>query len=99
MKKMKVFVDTHDKHSGSFPEHISREDFAAVFNRYQSAADEEGVVVMQAMVNAEAGRMFCINFASDPESVRHAHEKAGLKFDSITEVTTASPGDLYFQWK
>lgn len=42
MKKMKMFVDTHDKHTGSFPEHINREDFAAVFNKYQSAAEAEG---------------------------------------------------------
>lgn len=99
MKKMKMFVDTHDKNAGSFPEHISREDFAAVFDKYQGAAVEEGVVVMQAMVNAGEGRMFCVNLAADAEAVRRAHAKAGLHFDSITEVATASPGDLYFQWK
>jgi hypothetical protein len=99
MKKMKLFIDTHDKHTGSFPEHISRDDFAAVFNQIESAAQEEGVVVMKALVNAGEGRMFCLNLAPDAEAVRRAHQKAGLKFDSITEVTTASPGDLYFQWK
>ena len=99
MKKMKMFVDTHDKHSGSFPEHIGREDFAAVFTHYQSAAEAEGVVVMQALVNAGAGRMFCVNLAPDAAAVKRAHEKVGLHFDSITEVTTASPGDLYFQWR
>ena len=99
MQKMKLFIDTHDKHTGSFPEHITRDDFTAVFNQYQSVAQEEGVVAMKALVNAGEGRMFCLNLAPDADSVQRAHQKAGLKFDSITEVTTASPGDLYFEWK
>jgi hypothetical protein len=99
MKNMKLFVDTHDKNTATFPEHISREEFAAVFGKYQSAAEEEGVVVLQAMVNANDGRCFCMNLAPDAEAVRRAHQKAGLKYHTVTEVTTASPGDLYFQWK
>jgi hypothetical protein len=40
-----------------------------------------------------------VNLAADAKAIRRAHQKAGLKFNSVTEVTTASPGDLYFQWK
>ena len=99
MKKMKLFVDTHDKRTGTFPEHISRDDFATVFGKYRSAAEEEGVVPVQAMVNAGDGRMFCVNLAPNAEAVLRTHQKAGLKYGSITEVTTATPDDLYFQWK
>jgi hypothetical protein len=42
--------------------------------------------------------MFCINLAPDADAIRRAHDRIGLKFDTITEVTSASPGDIYFNW-
>ena len=99
MQKMKLFIDTHDKRTGTFPEDISKEAFADVFRKYEAACVEEGVVSVKAMLNAEDGRMYCINLAPDAEAIRRAHAKIGLAFDVITEVSTASPGDIYFQWK
>jgi hypothetical protein len=40
------------------------------------------------------GRAFCYNLAPDADAVRRAHERVGLPFDSITEVTTMTPGDM-----
>ena len=31
------------------------------------------------------------------DAVRRAHERVGLPFDSITEVSTATPGDTFFR--
>ena len=99
MQKMKLFIDTHDRRNGTFPQSIGKEAFGGVFEQYAKACVEEGVVVVNAMVNAAEGRMLCLNMAPNPEAIRRAHEKVGLAFDSNTEVTTASPGDIYFNWK
>jgi len=99
MRKMKLFVDTHDKRNGSFPESIDKGMFGEVYKKYAEACDEEGVVVVNTLVNAGEGRMYCLNLAPDQDAIRRAHEKVGLAFDSITEVTTVSPGDIYFSWK
>ena len=98
MQRMRLFIDTHDKTTGTFPESIGREDFGAVYRQYAEACREEGVVIVNTLVNGGDGRMFCLNLAPDPDAIRRAHERIGLKFDSITEVTAASPGDIYFQW-
>jgi hypothetical protein len=54
------------------------------------------VVVLRAHLSLEAGRAFCLNMAPDAEAVRRAHDRVGLPFDSITEITTATPGDIFF---
>ena len=35
--------------------------------------------------------------APTAEHVKRAHEKAGLPFEAITEVVTATPGDSFFK--
>lgn len=97
MKKMKLFIDTHDKRKKTFPEKISREEFAAVFKKYAQACSEEGVVIVNTLFNFQDGRMFCVNMAETAEAVKRAHDKVGLPYDEITELTTASPGDIYFK--
>ena len=96
MTQMRFFVDTHDRARGTFPENISATEFEAFFAKYEQACSEEGVVVLRMHLSLEAGRAFCFNMAPDAQAVRRAHEKAGLPFDSITEVTTATPGDIFF---
>jgi len=96
MKPMKYFVDTHDHRTGTFPAGISKPDFVTFFSEYEKAAREEAVVVLRAHVGLADGRAFCFNAAADADAVRRAHEKAGLAFDTITEVATATPGDLGF---
>jgi hypothetical protein len=96
MQLMKFFVDTHDHRSQTFPAGISRDDFAQFFAKYERFAREEGVVVLRVHVGFEEGRAFCFNMAPSAEHVKRAHDKAGLPFDSITEVSTATPGDLFF---
>jgi hypothetical protein len=99
MQKMRLFVDTHDKRNGTFPESIGKDVFGEVFKTYAKACEDEGVVIVNSLVSAEDGRMYCVNLAPDADAIRRAHEKAGLRFDLITEVSTASPGDIYFSWK
>lgn len=97
MQKMKFFVDTHDHRHQTFPAGITREQFTDFFARYEKECREEGVVVLRAHVGFEDGRAFCFNMAPSAEHVRRAHQKSGLPFDSITEVSTATPGDLFFR--
>lgn len=97
MQKMRFFIDTHDRARKTFPEQLSPEDFEGFFAQYEAACYEEGVVPLRTHVGFEDGRAFCFNMAPDAEAVRRAHERVGLPFDSITEVTTATPGDMFFQ--
>jgi len=97
MQAMKFYLDTHDHRSKTFPAGISKPDFADFFARYEDACRAEGVVVLRAHVGFEEGRAFCFNMAPSAEHVRRAHERAGLPFESITEVVTATPGDLFFK--
>lgn len=97
MKPMRFYLDTHDRSHKTFPEKISPEEFEGFFKQYEQACYEEGVVPIQIHVGYEEGRAFCLNMAPDAEAVRRVHEKVGLPFDTITEVTTASPGDTFFR--
>ncbi|WP_027184835.1 DUF4242 domain-containing protein [Desulfovibrio inopinatus] len=99
MLKMKLFIDTHDKENGTFPEKISQEDFSGVYEKYAAACAQEGVVIFKTLVNASDGKMYCLNMAPSAEAIRKAHEHIGLSFDSIHEVATASPEDMHFEWK
>jgi hypothetical protein len=97
MKPMKFFVDTHDHHSKTFPAGISKEQFSEFFPKYERSGREEGVIVLRTHVGFSEGRAYCFNMAHSAEDVRRAHEKAGLPFESITEVVTATPGDMAFE--
>lgn len=97
MQALRFFIDTHDRKLGTFPERLSPADFAGFYPGYEAACRAEGVVPLRVHVGFEDGRAFCFNMAPDAEAVRRAHERAGLPFDSITEVVTATPGDLFFQ--
>ncbi len=97
MQPMKFFLDTHDQRNKTFPGGITKEQFAEFFSKYERVCRDEGVVVLRVHVGFEEGRAFCFNMAPSAEHVRRAHEKAGLPFDEITEVTTATPGDLFFR--
>lgn len=97
MQPLKFFIDTHDHRSQTFPTGITAPQFADFFAKYERFAREEGVVVLRVHVGLAEGRAFCFNMAPTAEHVKRAHDKAGLPYDSITEVTTATPGDLFFQ--
>jgi uncharacterized protein DUF4242 len=96
MQEMKFFIDTHDHRSSTFPAGITKEQFQEFFSQYEKASREDGVVVLRAHVGLADGRAYCFNMAPSAEHVRQAHEHAGLPFESITEVVTATPGDLSF---
>jgi hypothetical protein len=96
MQKMRFFIDTHDRITGTFPEKLSPEDFEGFYAKYESACFEEGVVPLRTHVGFEEGRAFCFNMAPNAEAIRRVHETLGLPYDSITEVTTATPGDMFF---
>ena len=97
MEPMKLFIDTHDLANGTFPEGITTEQFGEFYGAYQKACAEEGVVQLRVHVGFDQGRAFCFNLAPSADAVRRAHEKAGLPFDAITEVTVATPGDMFFR--
>jgi hypothetical protein len=97
VQPMRFFLDTHDHRTETFPAGIGKEAFAEFFAKYEHFAREEGVVVLRVHVGFDEGRAYCFNMAPSAEHVRRAHEKAGLPFDTITEVATASPGDLFFR--
>jgi len=97
MKPMRFFLDTHDRTRQTFPEKLSVEDFEKFYALYETACREEDVVPIRLHVSYQDGRAFCLNMAADAEAVRRAHERVGLPFDSITEVTTATPGDTFFR--
>jgi len=92
MQAMKFFLDTHDRRSNTFPAELSPQQFSDFFVTYESACREEGVIVLRAHVGLEQGRAYCFNMAASAEHVRRAHERAGLPFETITEVSTATPG-------
>ncbi|HHJ19787.1 MAG TPA: DUF4242 domain-containing protein, partial [Gammaproteobacteria bacterium] len=55
----------------------------------------EGAVNLRAHVGIKEGRAYCLSMAPDAEAIRRAHERVGLPYDSITEVKTATPGDMF----
>lgn len=91
---MKMFIDTHDRDNGTFPASISEEEFAGFYGKYLDACREEGVISLRVHAGLGEGRAFCVNLAKDAEAVRRAHERVGLPFDTITEVSEASPFEL-----
>ncbi|MGY8871701.1 MAG: DUF4242 domain-containing protein [Pseudomonadales bacterium] len=96
MKKMKLFVDTHDVKNNTFPEGISTEEFAGFYIKYKEVCAEEAVIPLQIFAGFELGRAFCLTLAENSEAVERAHNRLGLPFDDITEVKSVTPGDLFF---
>ncbi len=94
MSHMRFYMDTHNKDNSTFPDSISPQDLAGFYTQYEQACQEEGVVSLKIHVGFNEGRAFCLNMAPSVEAVRRVHEKVGLPYDSITEITTISPSDL-----
>lgn len=97
MQAMKFFIDTHDVNSDTLPADLTAEQFEGFFTQYEQACYAEGVVPLRVHLGYEEGRAFCFTMAPDADAVRRAHERVGLPFESITEVTTATPGDTFFR--
>lgn len=94
MQNMRFFMDTHDKNNQTFPESISPADLEKFYTSYEVACKEEGVISLKIHVGFEEGRAFCLNMAPNADAVYRVHEKIGLPYDSITEVSSISPADL-----
>lgn len=97
MKAMRFFLDTHDRKHQTFPEKLGMEDFEKFYALYEQACFAEDVIPIRLHLSYQEGRAFCLNMARDAEAVRRAHERVGLPYDNITEVTTATPGDTFFR--
>lgn len=97
MQTMRFFMDTHNRSQETFPKQLSPAQFQGFFADYQKACAAEGVVPLRTHVSFGDGRAFCFSMAPDADAVRRAHARAGLPFDSITEVMTVSPSDLSAQ--
>jgi hypothetical protein len=96
MQPMKFFIDTHDARNHTFPAGITPDDFAGFYAKFEEACRAEGVISLRAHVGFADSRAFCFTMAPDADAVRRAHERVGLPFDQITEVTTSTPGDIFF---
>ncbi|MFA7092724.1 MAG: DUF4242 domain-containing protein [Arcobacteraceae bacterium] len=92
--KMKFFIDTHDKNSGTFPAGITPKQMEGFYKKYEAACAEEGVVSLRIHVGFEESKAFCFNMAPNAKAVENVHTKVGLPFETITEVTTITPADL-----
>jgi hypothetical protein len=99
MKAMKFFIDTHDQAEQTFPAGLTTEQFQEFLANYEQACLAEEVVLLRVHVGMGEGRAFCFTMAPDADAVRRAHERVGLPFSAITEVTTATPGDIFFSRK
>jgi hypothetical protein len=88
MQRMKFFIDTHDAANGTFPAGITKEQFAGFYAQYEEACRAEGAISLR----THAG----FTMAPDADTVARAHKRVGLAFDTITEVVTSTPGDLFF---
>ncbi len=95
LERMRYFVDAHDRGNRTFPAQISKEDFAKFAVAFEEACRAEGVVLLRVHTSLEAGRAWCLTAAPSADAVRRAHERVGLPFDVITEVSTVTPGDLF----
>ncbi|WP_428739066.1 DUF4242 domain-containing protein [Sulfurimonas sp.] len=94
MENMKFFIDTHDKENKTFPAEITPKQLEGFYKKYEEACIEEGVISLRIHVGFEDGKAFCFNMAPSVEAVKRVHDKVGLPYDSITEVSTITPGDL-----
>jgi len=94
-RKMKYFIDTHDKIKGSFPAgELSEEEFFAQFGALEAACPQFAVGAHAAHVNLKDGKAFCFMSGPDEESIRKAHEAVHLTYDSITEVRKVTGADM-----
>jgi hypothetical protein len=96
MQTMKFFIDTHDSTTETFPAGLTPEQFEAFYADYEKACYAEDVVPLRVHVGYSDEKAFCFTMAPNANAVRRAHERIGLPFDSITEVTTATPGDTFY---
>ena len=94
MKKMKFFIDTHDKNSKTFPAGITPKQMEGFYKKYEAACTEEDVISLRIHVGFEDGKAFCFNMAPNEEAVKRVHDKVGLPYETITEVKTITPADL-----
>jgi hypothetical protein len=92
---MKYFIDSHDRASKTFPAQIDKAGFAKFAVAFEEACRAEGVVVLRVHTSLEAGRAYCLTAAPSAEAVKRAHERVGLPYDAITEVSTVTPGDMF----
>jgi hypothetical protein len=97
VKPLKYFFDTHDRELKTFPAKITPAQFEGFYAKYEKACYAEGVIPVRLHVGYDEGRAFCLTLAPDAESVKRAHDRAGLPYDTITEVAMATPGDTFFR--
>lgn len=98
MQAMRFFMDTHDRSLNTFPAQLTPAEFEGFYVKYEQACRDEGVVSLRVHVSYESGRAFCLTMAPDADAVKRAHARVGLPFDSISEVSTATPGDTFFRY-
>lgn len=97
MTSLKFFMDTHDRANKTFPANITPVEFEGFYAKYEKACYAEGVIPVRLHVGYDDGRAFCLTMAPDADSVKRAHDRVGLPYDTITQIATATPADTFFR--
>ena len=80
---MPLFMDVHEMEGG-----VSVDDVAAAHEKDLETQGRHGVSYLKYWVDEEAGRIFCLGEAPDPDAMRRVHQEAhGLVADAIYRVT------------
>ena len=94
---MKMFIDIHDAANGTLPVGLTEAELKGVYKAYAEACEAEGITSLRAHAGLDQGRVFCVTLAPDAESVRRAHERVGMTYDSISEVTDISSFNMLLE--
>lgn len=80
---MPLYMDVHN----TLPEGATADDVAGAHEADMAIQDRYGVTYRNYWVDAEAGRVFCLVEAPNPEAAATVHREAhGLVADEIFEV-------------
>lgn len=91
---MKLYIDTHDRMTGTFPASMTSAQLNAFYMNYAKVCEQQGVVIVRTYVSQEDGKVFCLNMAPSESAIERVHDELNFPYDGITEVHGVAPTDL-----
>jgi Protein of unknown function (DUF4242) len=79
---MATFMDVHSGFVG-----VSAQQLAEAHQRDVDIQNDEGVTYVQAWMDPEAGKVFCLATGPSREAVMRIHERAGHPTPEVYEIT------------
>ena len=79
---MATFMDVHSGFVG-----VSAQQLAEAHQRDVDIQNDEGVTYVQAWMDPEAGKVFCLATGPSKEAVMRIHERAGHPTPEVYEIT------------